>query len=53
MEHVNSRLEDLILGQGSARSDMMSRRRGNNSHIVSQNYFYFPLISVRPYTRIK
>ena len=52
-EHVKSRLEDLILGQGSARSDMMSRRRGNNSHIVSQNYLYFPLISVRPYTRIK
>ena len=28
-ENVKSRLEDLILGQGSARSDLILRRRGN------------------------
>ena len=27
-EHVKLRLEDLILGQGSARSDLISRRKG-------------------------
>ena len=29
-EHVKSRLEDLILGQGSARSELILRRRGNS-----------------------
>ena len=30
-ENVKARLEDLILGQGSARSDLISRRRGNHT----------------------
>lgn len=34
-ENVKSRLEDLILGQGSARSELISRRRGNKSLIRS------------------
>lgn len=33
-EHVKSRLEEMILGQGSARSEMILRRRGTIFHLV-------------------
>jgi hypothetical protein len=31
---IKSRLEDVILGQGSARSEMMMRRKGNTIKII-------------------
>jgi hypothetical protein len=33
---IKSRLEDVILGQGSARSEMMMRRKGSDTGICRQ-----------------
>ena len=39
---IKSRLEEAIMGQNSARSEMMLRRRGNTPtpHVVGQSQFY-------------
>ncbi|MPC81308.1 hypothetical protein E2C01_075915 [Portunus trituberculatus] len=43
-EVMKSRLEEAIMGQNSARSEMMLRRRGNtlpsSPHVVGHSQFY-------------
>lgn len=45
-EAMKSRLEEAIMGQNSARSEMILRRRGNtipnNAHVVGLSQFYIP-----------